>query len=102
MNGRPVEHTVVRAVNVYMAAYIVIYVISILIISLDNMDYTTNFTAVVATLNNIGPGLAKVGPTQNFSIFSTFSKIILSLDMLIGRLEIFPILVLFSPSAWRK
>ncbi len=102
MNGRPVEHTVVRAVNVYMAAYIVIYVASILIISLDNMDYTTNFTAVVATLNNIGPGLAKVGPTQNFSIFSTFSKIILSFDMLIGRLEIFPILVLFSPSAWRK
>ena len=102
MNGRPVEHSVIRAVNVYMAAYIVIYVISILIISLDNMDYTTNFTAVVATLNNIGPGLAKVGPTQNFSMFSAFSKIILSLDMLIGRLEIFPILVLFSPSAWRK
>ena len=102
MNGRPVEHTVIRAVNVYMAAYIVIYVISILIISLDNMDYTTNFTAVVATLNNIGPGLAKVGPTQNFSMFSPLSKIVLSLDMIIGRLEIFPILVLFSPSSWRK
>ena len=102
MNGRPVEHTVIRAVNVYMAAYIVIYVVSILIVSLDGMDYTTNFTSVVATLNNIGPGLAKVGPTQNFSIFSPLSKIILSMDMLIGRLEIFPILVLFSPSAWRK
>lgn len=102
MNGRPVEHTVIRAVNVYMAAYIVIYVISILIISIDNMDYTTNFTAIVATLNNIGPGLSKVGPTQNFSAFSALSKIVLSMDMLIGRLEIFPILVLFSPSAWRK
>ena len=102
MNGRPVEHSVIRAVNVYMAAYIVIYVASILIISIDNMDYTTNFTAVVATLNNIGPGLAKVGPTQNFSAFSALSKIVLSMDMLIGRLEIFPILVLFSPSAWRK
>lgn len=102
MNGRPVEHTVIRAVNVYMAAYIVIYVVSILIISLDGMDYTTNFTAVVATLNNIGPGLAKVGPTQNFSMFSAFSKMLLSLDMLIGRLEIFPILVLLSPTSWRK
>ena len=102
MNGRPVEHTVIRAVNVYMAAYIVIYVVSILIISLDGMDYTTNFTSVVATLNNIGPGLAKVGPTQNFGFFSPLSKIVLSLDMLIGRLEIFPILVFFSPSAWRK
>ena len=102
MNGRPVEHTVIRAVNVYMAAYIVIYVVSILIISLDGMDYTTNFTSVVATLNNIGPGLAKVGPTQNFGIFSPISKIVLSMDMLIGRLEIFPILVLLSPGAWRK
>ena len=102
MNGRPVEHTVVRAVNVYMAAYIVICAVSILLISLDNMDYTTNFTAVAATLNNIGPGLSKVGPTQNFCLFSPFSKIILSFDMLVGRLEIFPILVLFSPGAWRK
>lgn len=102
MNGRPVEHTVVRAVNVYMAAYIIIYVVSILLISLDNMDYTTNFTSVVATLNNIGPGLAKVGPTRNFSMFSAFSKMIFSIDMLIGRLEIFPILVLFSPFSWRK
>ena len=102
MNGRPVEHTVIRAVNVYMAAYIVICVVSILIISLDNMDYTTNFTAVVATINNIGPGLSKVGPAQNFSMFSHLSKIILSMDMLIGRLEIFPILVLLSPAAWRK
>lgn len=102
MNGRPVEHTVVRAVNVYMAAYIVICVVSLLIISLDNLDYTTNFTAVVATINNIGPGLSKVGPTQNFSLFSAFSKLVLSFDMLVGRLEIFPILVLLSPGAWRK
>ena len=102
MNGRPVEHTVVRAVNVFMAAYIMIFVVSILIVSRDGMDYTTNFTSVAATINNIGPGLAKVGPTQNFSLFSPLSKIVLSLDMLIGRLEIFPLLVLFSPSSWRK
>ena len=102
MNDRPVEHTVIRAVNVFMAAYIVICAVSIIIVSLDGMDFTTNFTSVVATLNNIGPGLSKVGPTQNFSLFSPLSKIVLSMDMLIGRLEIFPILVLFSPSAWRK
>ncbi len=101
-NGRPVEHGVLRAINVYMAAYIVIFVISILIVSIDNMDYTTNFTSVVATINNIGPGLAKVGPTQNFGSFSIISKLVLTLDMLIGRLEIFPILVLFAPSTWRK
>jgi len=101
-NARPVEESVKRGINVYMAAYIVIFVVSLLIISIDNMDYTTNFTSIVATLNNIGPGLAKVGPTQNFGAFSMLSKIILSFDMLIGRLEIFPILVLFAPSTWRK
>lgn len=102
MNGRPVDHTVVRAINVYMAAYWAIFAASVLIISIDNFDFTTNFTAVLAAFNNIGPGLAKVGPAQNFSIYSNFSKVILTADMLIGRLEIFPILVLFSPYTWRK
>ncbi len=102
LNSRPVEHEVVRVVNVYMAAYIVIFVSSLLLISLNNFDFTTNFTSVAATLNNIGPGLAAVGPTQNFSAFSVLSKIVFIADMLIGRLEIFPLLVLFSPAAWRK
>lgn len=102
LNGRPVEHEVVRVVNVYMAAYIVIFALSVLLVSLDNFDFTTNFTAVAATLNNIGPGLARVGPTQNFSLYSQFSTLVLIADMLIGRLEIFPILVLFAPSSWRK
>lgn len=102
LNGRPVEHEVVRVVNVYMAAYAMIFAASLLIISLNNFDFTTNFTSVLATLNNIGPGLNMVGPTQNFSIFSPLSKLVFIADMMIGRLEIFPFLVLLSPSAWRK
>ncbi len=102
LNSRPVEHEVVRIVNVYMAAYIVIFVTALLIVSLNNFDFTTNFTSVAATLNNIGPGLAAVGPTQNFSAFSGLSKLVFIANMLIGRLEIFPLLVLFSPAAWRK
>ncbi len=102
MNGRPVLHETVRSVNVFMASYLVIFALSVLFISLDNFNFTTNFTAVAATINNIGPGLAGVGPMQNFAGYSALSKLILSFDMLVGRLEIFPLLVLFSPSAWRK
>lgn len=102
MDGRNIEHETVRAVNVFMVSYLVIFAFSLLAISIDNMDFTTNFTAVAATINNIGPGFAGVGPTQNFSGYSDFSTIVLTLDMLIGRLEIFPILVLFSPHAWKK
>ncbi len=102
MNGRQIAHETVRAVNVYMAAYIIIFVASMLIISLDNFDFTTNFTAITATLNNIGPGLAGVGPMQNFSAYSPLSILVLCLDMLIGRLEIFPMLILFSPYAWKR
>ena len=102
VDGRPVEHNVLRGINTYMAAYVIIFAISVLIISIDNFDPTTNFTAVLASINNIGPGLSMVGPTQNFSIFSDFSTLVLAADMLIGRLEIFPFLVLFAPSTWRK
>ena len=102
MDGRNVEHETIRSVNVFMVSYLVIFAFSLLAISIDNMDFTTNFTAVAATINNIGPGFAGVGPTQNFSGYSDFSTVILTLDMLIGRLEIFPMLVLFSPQAWKK
>lgn len=102
MNGHPIEHETLRAVNVYMASYAAIFAISLLIISIDGFDFTTNFTAVLAAINNIGPGLEMVGPTQNFSIFSPLSTFILTLDMLIGRLEIFPMLVLFAPHTWKK
>ena len=71
-------------------------------ISLDEFDYTTNFPAVVSCLNNIGPGLNRVGPAQNFSIFSPLSKVVLIFDMLAGRLELFPLMILFMPSTWRK
>ncbi len=102
IDQRAVEHQVVRGVNVYMAAYVIIFAASVLLISIDNFDPTTNFTAVLSAINNIGPGLAEVGPTRNFSIFSDFSTLVLTADMLIGRLEIFPFLVLFAPSTWRK
>jgi len=92
--GKPVEHEVLRSINVFLISYLAIFVASTLIVSLDNMDGVTNFTAVASTLNNIGPGLNLVGPTQNFSFFSNLSKLVLIFDMLAGRLEIFPMLVL--------
>ena len=85
-----------------MAAYLLIVALSILIISIDNFDFETNFTAVASALNNIGPGFSKVGPAENFSIFSNLSTFVLALDMLIGRLEIFPMLMLLSPRTWKK
>ena len=102
MNGRTVEHETVRGVNVYMMSYLAIFALSLLIISIDNRDFTTNFTAIAATLNNIGPGLAGVGPTQNFADYSNLSKIVMTMDMWVGRLEIFPMLILFSPYTWKK
>ncbi|MBQ4526717.1 MAG: TrkH family potassium uptake protein [Clostridia bacterium] len=102
MNGRVVEHETVRSVNVFMVAYLIIFMLSILLISLDGMGFETNFTSVAATINNIGPGLADVGPASNFSCFSPFSTIILIIDMLIGRLEVFPLLLLISPYTWKK
>ncbi|MFR8548093.1 MAG: TrkH family potassium uptake protein [Lachnospiraceae bacterium] len=102
MDGRLVEHTVMRAVNVFLVLYLFIFAGSVLLISLDNFDFTTNFTAVAATLNNIGPGLGMVGPTGNFGMYSDFSKLVLTFDMLVGRLELFPILILFSKNTWTK
>lgn len=102
MDKRVVEHEVVRGVNGYLTAFILIFVCSFLLISLNGYDFTTNFTAVAATINNIGPGLESVGPAGNFLGFSDFSKIVFIFDMLVGRLEVFPMLVLFSPSTWKK
>ena len=76
--------------------------ISVIIISIDGYDFTTNFTAVAATLGNIGPGLGSVGPADNFDLYSNLSKMVLSFDMLAGRLEIFPILLFFTPKAWKR
>ena len=102
VDSRSVENDVVRSVNSYIVFYVAIFASSLLVISLDNYDFTTNFTAVAATINNIGPGLEAVGPTQNFSLFSPLSKLVLCFNMLAGRLELFPMLLLFSPSTWRN
>ncbi len=102
IDGEVTEESTVREVTVFMTAYVMIFGASILAVSLDNFDFETTATAVVATLNNIGPGLGQVGPTGNFADFSIFSKIVLSLDMLIGRLEIFPMLMLAAPSMWKR
>lgn len=102
MDGHVIEHETVRSTNVFLVIYFVVLLVSTLLISIDEFDFTTNFTAVAATLNNIGPGLELVGPTQNFSIFSVFSKFVLMFDMLAGRLELFPMMILLMPSAWKR
>lgn len=102
MDGHVLDHETLRNTNVFFVVYFVILLASTLLISIDNYDFTTNFTATVATLNNIGPGLAMVGPTQNFSIYSTFSKFILMFNMLAGRLELFPLVVMMLPSTWKR
>lgn len=102
MDGRAVSEEVCDNVNAYLAIYCVILVLSFAIISVDGFSIGTNFSAVASCFNNIGPGFELVGATQNFSIYSDLSKIILSLDMLLGRLEIFPLLLLFSPDTWSR
>ncbi|MDO4274494.1 MAG: TrkH family potassium uptake protein [Eubacteriales bacterium] len=102
MDQKSIPHEVVRATNIFMIVYVLIFAVSVLLIGFNNFDLTTNFTAVAATLNNIGPGLELVGPTQNFGMFSFGSKLILIFDMLAGRLEIFPILLLFVRDTWKK
>ena len=102
IDGHPVEPEVIRSVNTFLAVYIMIYIVSLLILTMDGLDLTTNFTAVVATLDNIGPGLSQVGPTSNFDVYSTLPKCVLIFDMLAGRLELFPIILLMSPATWKK
>ena len=100
IDSRPVDHEVVRSVNAYIVTFLVLFVGSIALISFDNHDLVTNFTAVTATMNNIGPGLSEA--YANYTCFSSFSKIVLIFDMLAGRLELFPMLILFSPSTYKK
>lgn len=100
--GRVVGQEVLRSVNAFMVAYVLIFAVSTQFVCLDGFDLVTSFTSVAATLNNIGPGLELVGPASNFSCFSDLSKIVLIFDMLAGRLEIFPLLVLFFRDTWKK
>ena len=102
MDGHIIDEPTLRSVNMFIMAYIVLFSFSVLIVSWDNFDMTTNFTAVAATLNNIGPGLNMVGPMGNFSEYSDVSKYVFCFDMLAGRLELFPILVLFNPKTWNR
>ena len=102
MDEKEVEPEVIRSVSVYMITFLAIFVASILIVALEEKDLVTNFTAVIATLNNIGPGLSMVGPTQNFSHFTDLSKWVLIFDMLAGRLELFPLLIMFHPAIWHE
>ena len=102
VNEKAVDEKVIRNTNAFFVTYIFIAAFSFLLVSLDEFSVTTNISAVLACLNNIGPGLEAVGPTANYSAMSILSKIVLIFDMLAGRLEIFPILVLFAPTAWKK
>ncbi len=100
-DGKPVEHEVVRSINVYFITFMIIFSASVLAVSFEDKDLITSFTAVAATINNIGPGLELVGPAQNFGLFHPFTKYVLMFDMLAGRLELFPLLILFHPAIWR-
>ena len=102
LDGHVVKPEVLRTAQVYLMLYWTIFLLSILLISVDNFDFTTNFTAVAATFNNIGPGLAGVGPMSNFNCYSVFSKFVLMLGMLIGRLELYPIILLLMPTTWKR
>ena len=102
VDGERIDDATVSAVGAYMLVYFIITAAAILLVSLDGKTFETSFTAVVACLNNIGPGLGGVGPMENYGSFTWLSKVVLTLSMLIGRLEIYPILLLFTPSVWRK
>ena len=102
IDGKVQNEALVRNVSMYLVAYVIVMIASTLLVSIDDFSFTTNVTAVISCMNNIGPGIDIVGPMGNFSGFSWFSKLVLSADMIIGRLEIFPVLALFSPSLWKR
>lgn len=102
MNGKKVGSETLHGVYIYTIAYVAIFSVSVLLISLNNFDFATSFSGVLTTISNVGPGISLVGPVNNFSFFSPLSKMVFCFDMLVGRLEIFPFLVLFSPDLWRK
>ena len=101
MDDKPIEHEVVRSANVYFITYMIIFVVSVFCLTFENIDLISVFTAVAATFNNIGPGLEMVGPSANFGHFTDFSKLVMIFDMLAGRLELFPLLMLFHPELWK-
>ncbi|WP_352400576.1 TrkH family potassium uptake protein [Anaerotignum sp.] len=102
LDGHKVDEEVIRGVAGFIIVYLFLLFGSFLLVSLDNFDFTTSITSVLTCLGNVGPGLSMVGPVENYSFFSDFSKLVLCFDMLLGRLEIFPIVMLFAPSVWRR
>ena len=102
VNGKKIGQDTLKNVNLYLTCYIIIMIVSILLVSIDNFDFATTFSGVLTTMSNVGPGISKVGPVMNFHPFSAVSKLVFCFDMLIGRLEIFPYLLLLSPELWRR
>ena len=102
MDGHSVSGTTVKSVTAYLGIYVITFMVSTLLVSLDNFDFQITVTSVVATLNNIGPGLGMVGPVGNYSEFSVLSKFVLMFDMLAGRLELLPIFVILKPKTWKR
>ena len=102
VNGKKIGQDTLKNVNLYLTCYIMILIVSILLVSIDNFDFATTFSGVLTTMSNVGPGISKVGPVMNFHPFSALSKLVFCFDMLIGRLEIFPYLLLLSPELWRR
>ena len=99
---KPLTDRTIRGVQVYLSVYLVVFTVSFLLLCLEDFDLVTTFTALTTCINNVGPGLEVVVPMGNFSTFSDWGKILLSFDMLLGRLEIFPLLLLFAPSIWKR
>jgi trk system potassium uptake protein TrkH len=102
MDGKAVDHNVMRSTSVFFVLYMSIFVFSFLLVSIEGKDFLTSFTSVAATLNNTGPGMSMVGPVGNYATFNAFSKSVMMFDMLAGRLELYPILLIFMPTAWKK
>lgn len=102
MDGRPVPDVTLRSMYAYLVTYVIIFGLSVMVISFDEYSFETSFTAIAATLNNIGPGMDAVGPVENFAHFSVLSKLVMIFDMLAGRLELIPMLILFYPGTWKK
>ncbi len=102
MDDKPLDQGAIRSVGVFFLTFTLVYLTSVLLVSLEGNDMETNLTAVLTTLNNMGPGFGKVGPTQNFGGLSVLTKYVLMFDMLAGRLELFPMLILFHPVLWKE
>lgn len=102
LDGKVIENDTLRSINTFLISYIGIFIVSLLIVSVDDFGMMTNFSAVAATINNIGPGFDIVGPAGNYASFSDLSKLVFCFDMLAGRLEVIPMLVLISPVTWSR